>query len=135
MILKASPGAKVLEFAGSILWVDEEGFLNSVAKSDAAQVLSNDEIKREMDRLREFLGNKKMCILAESNSKAVPPPKDQRDFIAAEINSITRAMAIITNSPLSRMVSNLFFSFKPPAYPFKMFTNEADARAWLRQYA
>jgi hypothetical protein len=43
-------------------------------------------------------------------------------------------MAIVTSSPLSRMMANLFFSFKPPQYPVKMFQNEKDATEWIRQY-
>ncbi|MGZ3883914.1 MAG: DUF7793 family protein, partial [Bacteroidia bacterium] len=60
--------------------------------------------------------------------------KHQRDFIAEQLSSVTKAMAIITSSPLSRMIANLFFGLKPPPYPVKMFTNENEAKAWILQY-
>jgi hypothetical protein len=43
-------------------------------------------------------------------------------------------MAVITSSPITKMLVNLFFGFKPPAYPLKMFLTEKDATNWVKQY-
>jgi hypothetical protein len=32
------------------------------------------------------------------------------------------------------MLANLFFSFKPPQYPVKFFTDSTEAAEWVRQY-
>jgi hypothetical protein len=125
---------KVIEMPGSLIWFDQEGVLSIVPKDDAASARSIEQIKSEMNELRNIIGEKKVCIVMETNNRGTSPPKEQRDFIAKEINSITKAMALVTSSPLSRMVANIFFSFKPPTYPYKLFSNEEDAREWIKQY-
>jgi hypothetical protein len=134
MILQIPADAKTIEMSSSVLWFDNNGILYSRPKESAPISQSIEDIRTEMKKLREFLGGKKVCMIIESNSKASSPPKNQRDVIEAELNSITKAMAIISTSPLSRMVANLFFSFKPPQYPFKMFSNEEEAFNWVKQY-
>jgi hypothetical protein len=118
----------------STVWFDDEGILYSKPDPDAPVDQSNEDIKEDMEKLRSFVGNRKVCIVGEASKTAQSPRKEQRDFIAAEIESITKAMAIIITSPVSRMIANLFFSFKPPAYPVKMFNTQEEATAWIRQY-
>jgi hypothetical protein len=125
---------KTLELKSSIIWFNEDGILYSVPKPGIPPDLNFEEIKKEMDHLREFIGHKKVCFLAESNPNSKPPNKQERDFIAEQINSVTKAMAIVTSSPVSKMIANLFFGLKPPPYPAKMFSNEQDAKEWIKQY-
>jgi len=125
---------KTYDMRSSTMWLDEDGILFSVPKPDAPLEQTNEEIKVEMEKIRAMLNNKKVCMILESNPNSKPPKREQRDFIASEIESITKAMAIVTNSPLSRMIANLFFGLKPPSYPVKMFSNDAEAKNWIKQY-
>ena len=125
---------KTYDLTSSTVWFNEEGILFSKPKPDAPVSPSNEEIKVDMDRLRGIIGNRKVCLVGESNPNSKPPKKEQRDYIADEISSITKAMALVASSPVSRMLANLFFSFKPPNYPIKMFSTEAEAVSWIRQY-
>ncbi|MGZ4042766.1 MAG: DUF7793 family protein, partial [Bacteroidia bacterium] len=109
-------GAKTYELSSSIIWF-EDGILFSNPKPGVPPVLTMEEINEEMKVFRSIAGNKKMCLVAESSPKSPPPPKDQRDFIAEQITSITKAMALVTTSPVSKMIANLFFGLKPPPYP------------------
>ncbi len=93
-----------------------------------------DEIMEDMTKVRSFIGEGKVCIIVESNSKSQSPPREHRDAVADALGSVTKAMAIVSSSPLSRMIANLFFSFKPPVYPMKLFSNVQHARAWITQY-
>jgi hypothetical protein len=134
MIINIPTDVKTFAMSGSTAWLDHDGIFYSVPNEGAPPQQSIDEIKKEMNALRKIIGDKKVCMILESNSKATSPPKEQRDFIADEINSVAKAIAIISSSPLSRMVANLFFSFKPPEYPYKMFSNVSEAKAWIKQY-
>lgn len=98
------------------------------------QQLSADEMGKHLERFREIMGRDKVCIVVEINPKSQPAPKAERDKISAHLSSFIKAMALITSSPITRMVANLFFGFKPPPYHVKMFSNEADATRWIRQY-
>jgi hypothetical protein len=134
MLIKVPPDVNIIEMPRSLLWLDENQILTVVPKQPAGKQPTIEEIRSEMDELRRVLGYRKVCIIMEASSRSESPPKEERDFIAREISSITKAMAIVTSSPLSRMAANLFFSFKPPGYPYKIFSNETEARKWIKQF-
>lgn len=132
--MEIPPNEKIFELTASHMWLSKEGILYSKPKPGVAPEQTNEEITAEMVKIRKITGDKKVCLVSESSSSSKPPKKEQRDFIANEISSLVKALAIITPSPVSRMLANLFFSFKPPSYPVKMFTNEKEATEWIRQY-
>ncbi|MFL5753825.1 MAG: STAS/SEC14 domain-containing protein [Bacteroidia bacterium] len=133
-VMQIPENVKTYEMTSSILWFDKEGILYSSPKPGIPPEMNMEEILKEMEKFREIIGHKKVCMVTESSPNSRPPSKSERDFIAEQINSVTKAMAIITNSPVSRMVANLFFGLKPPPYPVKMFSNEKDAVEWIRQF-
>ncbi|HXB41629.1 MAG TPA: hypothetical protein VNZ49_13905 [Bacteroidia bacterium] len=126
--------AKLIEWTSSTMWFDEDGVLYSVPKAGAPQVQSKEETETQMKEFRKLVGDKKTCMILQTDSSAPPPKKEDRDWIAQELDSVTKAMGIISTSPLSRMVANLFFGLKPPAYPVKFFSNELEAKKWIKQY-
>jgi hypothetical protein len=125
---------KTYDMTTSTMWFDQDGILFSVPKPNAPTEQSKEEMNEEMDKFREITGGKKVCMVLETNHNSRPPKKEERDFIAEQLTSVTKAMAIVTSLPLSRMVANLFFGFKPPPYPVKMFSNEKEAKEWVKQY-
>lgn len=126
--------AKVTEFPTSFIWIDEDGILYSKPKPGPQPKQSIEESKKTMDTFRTLTGGKKVCMILESASSTNPPNKEERDYIATELADVTKAMAIITTSPLSRMIANLFFGLKPPPYPVKMVANEIEGKEFLKQY-
>jgi hypothetical protein len=132
--MEVDKDARVLDLENSTIWLSREGIMYSKPRPNAPTDSTREQILSEMDRLREFLGNKKVCMVLEANPQSRPPTKELRDLIAEALSSITKAMAIVTTSPLSRMIANLFFSFKPPEYPVKMFATEEEATKWVKQY-
>lgn len=126
--------AKIIEWPTSIMWFDNEGILYSISKTDPPENPTREESMRQMEEFRKIVGGKKTCMIIETASAAPPPKREDRDWIAREIESVTKAMAIISKSPLSRMVANLFFGLKPPSYPVKFFENEKEAKEWIINY-
>jgi hypothetical protein len=125
---------KVLELTNSFVWLDDDGVMYSVGKPGERKPFDPAEAEAQMKQLRELIGDKKVCMILETNSGSQPPKKEDREWIARELNSITKAMAIIALTPLSRMVANLFFGLKPPAYPARFFGDVGEARKWIKQY-
>lgn len=74
-----------------------------------------------------------MCMLLDI-TYARPSRKEDRDEAAELLAKVVKAMAMVSRSPLGRMIANLFFGLKPPPYPVKMFSDEKEAKEWLRQY-
>lgn len=126
-------GAQTHELPSSILWI-KDGVVYSTPKIGDTREPTSEQMKEDMHSLKTFVGNEKICLVVEINPKSKPASKKERDAVAAEIASIVKAMAVITSSPITKMLVNLFFGFKPPAYPLKMFLTEKDATDWVKQY-
>jgi hypothetical protein len=121
------------DLPSSTLWI-KEGIVYSTPKVGPMRETTSTQIKEDLCKVRTFVGSEKICLVVEINPKSKPASKEERDAVAAEISSIVKAMAMITSSPITKMLANLFFSFKPPSYPLKMFLNEKDASNWIKQY-
>lgn len=61
--------------------------------------------------------------------------REARELYANE-GSIGRvkAVALVTQSAMSRIVGNFFLSFNKPEAPTKLFSNHASAKNWLRGF-
>jgi hypothetical protein len=137
--MKIPENVKVIEMSTSLMWLDDDGVLYSIPRPGVIPPdnLTREETLEEMRKFKDGAGltdGKKACMILETNSHSKPPKKEDRDFIAEQLNEITKAMAIISSSPLSRMIANLFFGLKPPPYPVKFFSNEKEAKEWIKQY-
>jgi len=122
---------EVFEFPTSTMWFDENGILCSVGKKVPQQTV--EQAKKTMEELRKIAGGKKICLLSDSTD-STPPSKEIRDYAAEVIPEIAKAIAIISRSAVGKMVANLFFSLKKQPYPVKMFSDETEAKEWLKQY-
>ncbi len=130
-IITPPKNVELTENATSIYWFDEDGILCSVYKK--VPPVSMEENQRLIDEFKERTKGRKFCMLLDithSNSS----DKAGREFAATEFPKIVIAMAMVTASPMSRMLANLFFALKPPPYPAKMFNTEKEAKTWLKQY-
>lgn len=126
-----SPNTDVIDFPASTVWFDENGILCSVAKKVPQQTI--EEAKKTMEAFRILTGGTKICMLSDSTDSP-PPDKEMRDYAAEVIPEIAKAVAIISRSAVGKMAANLFFSIKKQPYPVKMFTDETEAKEWLKQY-
>lgn len=58
--------------------------------------------------------------------------REAREYFASdEVARRTRAVALLVDSPLSRMIGNFFLRFGDHRIPTRVFTVERDAEAWL----
>jgi len=49
-----------------------------------------------------------------------------------EAARVSRAVALVIGSPLSRVIGNFYLRFNRPETPTRLFTSEEEARAWLK---
>lgn len=123
--------AKITETATSTYWFDENGIFCSVSKKGPAQTL--EEIKKNLEEIKAVIGEKKVCMLLDITNTS-ESSREVRDYAAVEIPKIVKALAMVSNSELGKMLANLFFNLKHQDYPTKMFTGESEAKEWLKQY-
>lgn len=55
-------------------------------------------------------------------------------FAGAEGSRVSRAVALLVDSALSRIIGNFYLGFNRPGTPTRLFTSEDEARAWLRAF-
>jgi hypothetical protein len=123
--------AEIIDMPTSTVWIDGDGILYSISKKVPPQTV--EESRKTLEDFKKITNGKKFCMLLDVTNSS-PTDKETREFAAEELPKIVTALAMISDSPLGRMVANLFFALKPPPYPAKMFANEEDAKAWLLQY-
>jgi len=121
----------VYDWPTSVFWFDEDGILCSVSKKNSPQTL--EETIKTIEEFKKLIGDKKICMLAEASNSG-ESIKEVRDYVAMEFPKFIKAIAIISQSALGKMLANLFFNIKSQPYPIKMFNDEKEAKEWLKQY-
>ncbi len=129
--MQAPENVKVYDWHTSVFWFDEDGIFCVISKKSPAQTL--EEAKKDIENLMEIIGQKKVCMLVDATN-STESTKELRDYAAVEFPKFIKAMAIVSNSALGKMLANLFFNIKSQPYPTKMFNDENEAREWLKQY-
>ncbi len=122
---------KTLELTNSIIWFEDDGILYSRFADKPFVQATRKQMEEDLKKWREFVGHKKVLIITESHPNSESPAKEDREYISQALTEVAAGMAILTPSAVSRMVVNLFFLFKPAAFPTKMFQSVSEARHWL----
>ncbi len=111
-------------------WFGDNGLLTSVSKNPTRTVANTTE---SFALIRRITNGKKQPLLVYMCPSGMPD-KATRDFVAANLPTVYTAMAMVSKGGLGTMVMNILFKFKPPAIPMKSFSNDADAKEWLKGY-
>ena len=127
--MKAPSDAVVFEGDLATFWFEED-LLCAHAKSCGRTL---EKQKENYDLVRRISGNKKVCLLTDVTSVS-PQDKETRDYMAAELPNVFKAMAVVSSSVWGKFVTNLFLALKQQPIPIKFFSSEAEAREWIKQY-
>jgi len=122
--------ASVHEKELATLWFDDSGILCARGKN----VTRTLAMQKEMYALiKKISDNKPVCLLADTTTGS-PQDKPTREYIAGEMHKVFKAMAVVSYSVWGRLLTNTFLALKKPPIPIKLFSDEEEAREWLRQY-
>jgi hypothetical protein len=108
----------------------EDGILISYSKNPKRTV---ENITANIALVKQITGNKTVPLLIFL-SKTPVPDKATRKFVNEQLPSVYSAMAMISKPGLSKFIMNFLFALKQPPIPMKSFTEEKEARDWLKQY-
>ena len=99
------------------------------------------------DNLEVTLEVAKVCVAARigfSKEKSYPAliymkgiksvTKEAREYMAKEGVQLLTAGALVISSPLSKVIGNLFLRINKPPIPTQIFTNEKEAKKWLKKH-
>lgn len=115
------------------IWLADDGVVH--VKVDEGAVSSLDDARTNVEAVAQLLAGRKAVAVIDIR-KVGPTPREARlYFTGPETGRVCRAVALLIDSPLSRMVANFQTGLNKGAFPFSVFTSEDDALAWLRTQA
>jgi hypothetical protein len=110
-------------------WFDE-GILVSLSKSPRRTVAS---ISANVKLVKEITNNTRVPLLIYLCDSPVPD-KETRRFSTTQLPVIYSAMAMVSKPGLAQFIMKILFTLKPPPIPMKSFTDDLQAKEWLKQY-
>ena len=118
-------------FEGEIAsyWLDD-GILVSLSKSPVRTI---ENIKGNVALVKSITNNKRIPLLIYLSASPVPD-KQTRKFAREQLPVIYSAMAMVSKPGLSKFIMNILFALKSPPIPMKSFTDDREAKRWLKQY-
>lgn len=108
----------------------ENGFLVSLSKSTMRTVKT---ISDNVALVKSITNSKPVPLLIYLANSPVPD-KETRKFSTEQLPVIYKAMAMVSKPGLSKFIMNILFSLKPPPIPMKSFTDDKEAKEWLKQF-
>lgn len=99
---------------------------NSVVSLEAARKIVEDRVK--FQKQQDF---PIYCDIRGMKSA----DKEARNYLAKEGSSYARAVAVVVDSPMSKIIGNIYLGLNKPITPSRLFTDEKDAVEYLKQFA
>ncbi len=118
-------------FEGEIAtyWFDD-GILVSLSKNPKRTVAN---IGDNVALVKRITNNKRVPLLIYLTNSPVPDKETQK-FSREQLPNIYSAMAMISEPGLAKFIMNLLFKLQSPPIPMKNFSDEKEAKEWLKQY-
>ncbi|MES2763901.1 MAG: STAS/SEC14 domain-containing protein [Bacteroidota bacterium] len=128
--MKPPVNTQVTEGELASFWFDENGILYALSKSTPRTL---EKQKENYALIRRITKNKKVCLLSDTTT-ASQQDEVTTTYMIKEIPNLFIAMAIISDSALGRFTVNHFLTTNHQPIPIKYFTNEKEAKEWLKKY-
>ena len=118
-----------------LYWDSENEIVWGILFADVmTEALAKEDIDAQ-ERIRDSLNKEKTRVLIDMTAVS-EIAKEARDYFAGERTaSIQRATALLTNSPVSKVIGNFFMGLNKPKSPTKMFTDPQKAIRWLQTFS
>jgi hypothetical protein len=111
------------------IWLREDGIVQDFVLPGAEYTL--EDAKQGLAAIDQVSNGKLHPMLVDlRNIKTME--RAAREELAA-VKGVTSA-AILIDSALSRMIGNVLITFSKPTIPTRLFTSEAEAFEWLKEF-
>jgi hypothetical protein len=111
-------------------YFDSDGILYSYSKGVRRTVQN---ISENVALVKEITGGKRVPLLIYLTNSPMPD-KETRKFSTEQLPNIYSAMAMVSKGGLAQFIMNLLFKFKQPPIPMKSFSDDKEAKEWLKQF-
>lgn len=111
-------------------WYAPDGILYSYSKNPTRTIKN---ITENIALVKQITNNKIVPLLIYLSNSPVPD-KATRKFATEQLPNVYSAMAMVSKPGLSKFIMNILFRLKPPPIPMKSFTDDEQAKIWLKQF-
>ena len=108
----------------------EDGILYSYSRNPRRTI---ENISANVALVKNITGGKKIPLLIYLSNSPVPD-KATRKFATEQLPNVYTAMALVSKTGLSKLIMNILFRFKPPPIPMRSFSDDVQAKEWLKQF-
>ncbi len=116
------------------MWSDEDGISWAVLAANA--VLELDDVTALVDLARQTYNPQRPFLLLLDGREIGGMSNEARNYgVNSSFTSMIKAMAIVVDSPSTRILANFYMRFNRPKIPTRVFSDPAIAKAWLLNIA
>ena len=123
---------KVMETRTNRVWLREDGIVHAVCKPQA--VITLDDAKENIDAAAKVTVEKKSPLFIDLRPIKSVTREARTIYSSNESKATTTAFGFLIDSPVSRVIGNLFIGINKPDLPTKIFTSENNAIEWLKGF-
>ena len=114
-----------IETRATKIWLTNEGIHEAVVKPNIKMTLND---SKDINEARIKLSGQNKVPFLFDITNIISADRESRIFASSEETSrITKVLAIIVKSSVSKTVGNVFMGINKPVYPIKMFTDKDKA--------
>jgi hypothetical protein len=112
------------------MWLRPDGIVGMVfaprIATDLADALAAVEV------MAQLTGGRRSPLLVDLHGAGPQDRPARAEF--ARRDDVVSAVALVVDTPLSRMLGNFYLSVSKPLAPTRLFDDEASAVAWLQEF-
>lgn len=112
--------------------LDPSGIAKCYVHKDYFLVL--EDARENLETVRQFGNGKLVPVLVDIRDAKGASKECRAYFASEEAAKIQSACALLVASPLSRLIGNFFIGLNKTKFPTKLFSNEAEAMDWLKNF-
>ena len=113
------------------MWVSPDGIVHLVWNQGVAMGL--EEAVAATTAMTELTGGTQAPLLVDTRGLATQERSARQEFVKR--GDLVAAVALIVDTPVSRLMSNFFLSVSKPVVTTRLFDDETSAIAWLQGLA
>jgi len=102
-----------------------------VARFLAAAEVSGEDARANLEATALLARGGRLAVLVDLRELKSQSPEARALLAGAGAARVSRAVALLIGSPLSRVLGNFYLRFNRPETPTRLFSSEAEARRWL----
>lgn len=122
-----------VETRACVFELDPRGFVRATMRAGVEMELV--DAREAIAATARLTGGKRVPVMVDTRGLRRESKEARDHFLSAEAAQVASAVALIVGSPVSRMIANFFLRSGKLPTPTRLFTDEAEAAAWLLEGA